>query len=102
MRHKRVETADERIAQVAARQPGVVTTAQLHAAGLDGSAIRRRVRVGRLHQVFRGVYAVGHAGLGSEGRWMAAVLACGDGAALSHRSAAELLKMLAPPTARFT
>jgi very-short-patch-repair endonuclease len=49
-----------------------------------------------LHRVFRGVYAVGHAGLGNKGRWMAAVLACGDGAVLSHRSAAELWGMLKP------
>jgi very-short-patch-repair endonuclease len=96
MRHKRVEAADERIARVAARQHGIVTAAQMYAAGLDRSAIRRRVAAGRLHQVFRGVYTVGHAGLGNEGRWMAAVLACGEGAVLSHRSAAELLKMLDP------
>jgi very-short-patch-repair endonuclease len=96
MRHKRVEAADERIARIAARQHGVVTVAQLHAAGLDGSAIRRRVRAGRLHRVFRGVYAVGHTALGNEGRWMAAVLACGHGTALSHRSAAELLRLLDP------
>ena len=44
---------------------------------------------GRLHPISRGVYAVGTP-LTPHGRWMAAVLACGDGAALSHRSAAEL------------
>ena len=52
------------------------------------------MRAGRLHRVHRGVYAVGHPGLSSEGRWMAAVLACGDGAVLSHRSAAELWELL--------
>ena len=95
MREKRVD-ADRRAAEVAARQHGVITTAQLYAVGLSAEGIRRRVRAGRLHRLFRGVYAVGHAGLSIEGRWMAAVLACGDGAALSHRSAAELWKLLDP------
>jgi predicted transcriptional regulator of viral defense system len=46
------------------------------------------VRAGRLHRLYRGVYAVGHAHLGLAGRRLAAVLACGEGAVLSHRSAA--------------
>jgi hypothetical protein len=46
------------------------------------------VRAGRLHVVHRGVYAVGHTLLPREGRWLAAVLACGEGAVLSHLSAA--------------
>jgi very-short-patch-repair endonuclease len=50
--------------------------------------VLRRVRAGRLHRLHRGVYAVGHTVLTREGRWLAAVLACGDGAVLSHRSAA--------------
>jgi very-short-patch-repair endonuclease len=74
----------------------VITTDQLYRAGVDKSGIGRRVRAGRLHRVHRGVYAVGHEGLGSKGRWKAAVLACGVGAALSHRSAAELWAMLEP------
>ena len=61
---------------------------QLMAAGLDRSAIARRVRRGWLHRIHRGVYAVGHLSLGPAGRWHAAVLACGGGAVLSHRSAA--------------
>ena len=69
---------------------------QLRLAGLSGSAIGRRVAAGRLHRVHRGVYAVGHPGLGAEGEWLAAVLACGDGAVLSHRSAAELWGILEP------
>jgi very-short-patch-repair endonuclease len=96
MRDKRVVNPDEIVARIAARQHGLVTIGQLHLAGLDKSAVARRVAAGRLHRVFRGVYAVGHAGLGNEGRWMAAVLACGDGAALSHRSAAELWRLLDP------
>jgi very-short-patch-repair endonuclease len=48
------------------------------------------VRAGRLHRAHRGVYSVGHEVLGNEARWMAAVLACGEGAVLSHGSAAAL------------
>ncbi|MQA74824.1 MAG: DUF559 domain-containing protein [Solirubrobacterales bacterium] len=72
----------------------MITTRQLVAAGLDKSAIARRVASGRLHRIHRGVYAVGHGGLSRKSRWKAATLACGDGAALSHRSAAELWGML--------
>lgn len=78
------------IARLAARQHGVVSVTQLTAAGLHRSVIARRTRKGLLHCVHRGVYAVGHAGLSNEGRWMAAVLACGTGAVLSHRSAGAL------------
>ena len=52
------------------------------------SAISKRVRSGRLHRLHQGVYAVGHEGLSEEARWMAAVLACGSGAVLSHGAAA--------------
>jgi len=93
MRQKSVNP-DRLIARVAARQHGVVTIEQLVTAGVASSSVSRRVQAGRLHRVFRGVYAVGHAGLSSEGRWIAAVLACGEGAVLSHRSAAELWGML--------
>ena len=55
-----------------------------------------RLRCGRLHRIHRGVYAVGHRKLTRRGRWMAAVLAGGRGAALSHRSAAELWSLLPP------
>ena len=89
-------TADIRAAEIAARQHGVVTVTQLMGAGLTATAVRNRIRSGRLHRIHRGVYAVGHRGLSNEGRWMAAVLACGEGAALSHRSAAELWALLAP------
>jgi very-short-patch-repair endonuclease len=84
------------IARIATRQHGVVTTAQARSAGLNDEGIRRRVASGRLHRVHRGVYAVGHRRLTFEGRCMAAVLALGDGAAVSHRSAAALWRMLPP------
>lgn len=66
---------------------------QLLALGYSARAIEHRRKMGRLHLVTRGVYAVGWPGLDKRRRWMAAVLACGDGAVLSHRSAAALLGM---------
>jgi hypothetical protein len=90
------DTLDLRIARLAYRQHGVVTTKQLGAAGLGRPAIAERARSGRLHRVHRGVYAVGHRGLSLHGRFIAAVLACGDGAVLSHVSAAVLWELLRP------
>jgi Transcriptional regulator, AbiEi antitoxin/Protein of unknown function (DUF559) len=87
-------TADARVAAIAGRQHGVVSSRQLEAAGLTPSGVRRRVQAGRLHRLHRGVYAVGHSGLSDKGRWMAAVLACGPRAAVSHRSAAALWELL--------
>jgi hypothetical protein len=81
---------DKRIAAVAARQHGVVSLRQLRRLGLSSSAVRSRVARGRLVPLHRSVYAVGHAVLRAEGHWLAAVLACGAGAALSHRSSGEL------------
>lgn len=81
---------DARIAELAARQYGVVARPQLEQLGLEESAINRRLRSERLHPVHAGVFAVGHRLLSRNGRWMAAVLAMGDGAVLSHRSAAAL------------
>jgi very-short-patch-repair endonuclease len=69
-------------------QHGVVSRRQLLDCGLSEWAIRHRVNRGRLHVVRRGVYAVGRAEITREGEWMAAVVGCGDGAALSHHSAA--------------
>ena len=85
---------DAAMARIAARQHGVLSVPQLKGCGFSSSAIGDRVKAGRLHRIHRGVYAVGHAGIGDEGRWMAAVLACGEGAVLSHRSAAELWSIL--------
>ena len=85
---------DRRIADLARRQHGVVSRAQLVTLGLSVAQIEGRVRRGRLHRVHQGVYAVGHLSLTRKGRFAAAVLACGDGAALSHFSAAVLWEML--------
>src|ERR671925_1926397 len=81
---------DTVIAQLAESQHTVVSLDQLKAVGLSASGVRKRGASGRLHRIYRGVYAVGHGRLTREGRWMAAVLACGPKAVLSHRSAAGL------------
>ena len=87
--------ADQAIADVAARQYGVVTLRQLEACGLGPGAIKRRVEAARLQRLWRGVYAFGHRELRPEGRVLGAVLACGPGAVLSHRSAARRWGLLA-------
>jgi very-short-patch-repair endonuclease len=79
---------------LARRQHGVVSRDQLVGLGLGADAVDWRVRRRRLHRVHRGVYAVGHLSLARNGRFMAAVLACCEGAALSHFSAAVLWGML--------
>jgi very-short-patch-repair endonuclease len=67
-----------------------LTRKNLLALGYGPRSVEHRLRSGRLHPVYRGVYAVGRPDVSREGRWMAAVLACGRGALLSHRSAAAL------------
>lgn len=76
--------------ELAGRQHGVVSRKDLLGLGFSPKAIEHRLRLGRLHPVTRGVYAVGWPRMTRERRWMAAALACGPLAALSHRSAAEL------------
>jgi very-short-patch-repair endonuclease len=76
--------------ELAGRQHGVIARRQLLAMGFNGREIEHRVARRRLHPVMRGVYAVGWPKLTRERRWMASVLACGEGALLSHRSAAAL------------
>lgn len=91
MRPRRATTTpDAAVAQLAFSQHGVVTFAQLRRAGLGEGAINLRVRNGRLHRLHRGVFALGHARISREGRWLAAVLSLGEGAVLSHVSAAAL------------
>jgi very-short-patch-repair endonuclease len=92
----KLDTADAKVGEIAARQHGVVTLGQLEAAGLSRRAAVGRVKAGRLHRLHRGVYAVGHSAPGHHRRWMAAVLACGEGAVLSHHSAAALWELLKP------
>jgi predicted transcriptional regulator of viral defense system len=89
-RRQRISGSDRVIAELAARQHGVVELRQLTDLGLAVQAVDKRVASGRLHRVHQGVYAVGHSLLSINGHRMAAVLACGPEAVLSHRSAAAL------------
>ena len=81
---------DLAIARLASRQHGNVTREQLLVLGFNSAAISYRVKTGRLHRGHRGVYAVGRPPKTALERASAAVLACGPGAALSHRSALAL------------
>jgi hypothetical protein len=90
---------DSIIATLAARQHDVLARIQLLAAGLTAREIERRIASGHLHVIFRGVYAVGTPNVSQEGRWIAAVLAVGGDAALSHRSAAALWRLAPVPDA---
>lgn len=78
------------VAKLAATQYGVVSGVQMGQLGWGEDAIARELAAGRLHGVHRGVYAVGHPAISDHGRARAAVLACGEGAVLSHESAAWL------------
>jgi hypothetical protein len=84
------ETRSRRAWELAARQHGIVTRRQLLALGFGPRSIEHRVARARLFPVSLGVYAVGWPASNQKRRWMAAVLAGGEGAALSHRSAAAL------------
>ena len=84
------------VAHLAAKRWGIVTSCELSACGLRPDAIAARVRRGHLHRRYRGVYAVGHTNLTLEGRFLAAVKACGRSAVLSHLSAAILFGLTDP------
>ncbi len=92
-----LSTPDRVIAELAARQHGHVTRSQLLSAGFNAKAIDHRLRIGRLVRRHRGVDAVGHVPPSPNARAMAAVLACGPGAALSHRAAAALWGLIRWP-----
>lgn len=89
-RRTSASSVDSAIAAIALRQHGVIEYRQLVRLGLSRDAIDHRVRTGRLHRIHRRVFAVGHRKLTQRGVWMAAVLAAGDGAVLSHRNGASL------------
>lgn len=78
------------MAVLAEQQHGVVSRRQLLEVGMSRDQIQNRVVGSQLHRIHRGVYAVGHRKLTLKGCWMAAVLACGPGALLSHRAALAL------------
>jgi very-short-patch-repair endonuclease len=81
---------DRALSELARRQYGVVSRIQLLHEGWSKEEIDWRIRQGRLHQVHAGVYSVGHRVILRHSRWMAAVLASGPDAVLSHWSAATL------------
>ena len=90
--------AERALARLAGAQHGVVARTQLLELGFTRRSIERRIQASRLQLLHRGVYAVGHDNLPAKGHLLAAVLACGPGAVLSHRSAAALWEIR--PTAR--
>lgn len=94
----RCSPGDREIAALAHRQHGVIARRQLVRLGFGRGAIQHRIQAGRLHRLHTGVYAVGHTLVSGHGDWIAAVLACGPEALLSHRSAAALWGFL--PDAR--
>jgi predicted transcriptional regulator of viral defense system len=75
---------------LATKQHGVIGRRQLLNLGIDRPTLERWLRAGRLHRLHREAFAVGHRRVNQRGRWLAAVLACDEGALLSHRSAAAL------------
>jgi hypothetical protein len=87
-------TTDRRIAQIAGRQHGVVTRLQLGRAGITPAEIKSRLRDGSLIRTHRGVFRVGHSAPGLDATYLAAVLACGDGALLCGLAAAYLWRII--------
>jgi very-short-patch-repair endonuclease/predicted transcriptional regulator of viral defense system len=84
------QDASAQVWDLVRRQHGVVTRTQLLDLGIGSRSIEHRIARGRLHPLWRGVYAVGRPEVDQRGRWMGAVLSCGQSALLSHRSAAAL------------
>src|SRR5512133_3726521 len=95
----KVSTVEATLAELATRSYGVVTRAQLLAAGITGDEIQHRLSLGALLREHRGVYRVGHRAPSVEARYLAAVWACGENALLSGPAAAHLLGLLkgSPP-----
>jgi len=87
MRQQPTNDPRRALAKFAAGQWGVVSRAELEACGLSATQIRTLVARGHLHLLHRGVYAVGHRNVTTEGRFLAAVKSCGTDAVLSHYAA---------------
>jgi hypothetical protein len=86
-------TVEQELARLGSRAHGVVTRAQLLEAEISECAIKRRIRDGSLIPQHRGVYRVGHCAPSLDASYMAAVLACGEDAALFRRAAGHLLAL---------
>jgi hypothetical protein len=84
------------IAGIASRQFGVVTRKQLLAAGLGGRSIDHRLATGKLEPLGRGIYRVAGSARCWEQLALAAQLTLGDGATLSHTSAARVWGLATP------
>jgi very-short-patch-repair endonuclease len=91
-------SAEATVSGLATAQQGAVTHAQLIDAGVGPNVIKRLARNGMLHPIHRGVYIVGHLALAPYAPEAAALLACGDSAVISHRSAACLWGLIDRPT----
>ncbi len=81
---------ERRLLELSAREHGVVSLTDLRALGFSDVGRTQARAAGRLHRMYPGVFAVGRPDVTREGRWLAAVKAAGEGAVLSHRSAAAL------------
>jgi very-short-patch-repair endonuclease len=90
-------TVEQQLARLASGSHGVVTRERLLSAGISVDQIAHRVRAGLLLPVHRGVYRVGHRAPSVEACYLAAVLACGQGALLSDRAAAHLFVLIKGP-----
>ncbi len=87
MRPSGLKDREARLFALANQQYGLLFAEDLAAAGVDRDMVKRRVAAHRLTRLHRGVYAFGHTVLQEEGRWLAALRACGDDSALSHVTA---------------
>jgi hypothetical protein len=94
MRDESDKRPDVRVARLAATEWSVLSLDDLRRCGLSEDMVSRRVVRGQLHRVHQGIYAVGHSNIPLEGRFLAAVKACGAGAVLSHFAAAALWAMV--------
>ena len=86
---------DVRLASLAANQWGVVDTDDLRRCGLDKDAVARRVDAGRLHPLYKRVFAVGHTNLPQQARILAAVKACGSDSYASFHASGDLHRFVA-------
>lgn len=93
---KAIAKRERAFAALANRQHGVISRRQLIAGGLGVRTISRRIEAGHLHEIHRGIYLLGDGRVNRKGEWMAAVLAGGEGALLSHRSAGALWGIVRP------
>lgn len=93
----RTATVEQRLQWIASTQHGVITREEARRAGVTDTEFRRRVRIGYLIRIFRGVYRLGHEAPSRLATYMAATKACGAGAGLSGLAGSHLLRLLRDP-----